>query len=96
MILLSDEEIQDAVVVAMYKDGELFPPFKDQYVVSTEDKAIAKAQAEKAMKESLDKAENFLDNILDCYIPGPTLSHPHDLGGLIREDWQKLRKEIEE
>ena len=60
------------------------------------DRAIAKAQAEVSLKEALDKAASFLDNIVDCYIPSPTSDHPHDLAAIIREDWQQLKKELEQ
>lgn len=49
-ILLTGEEIQDAVVTAMYKDGELFPPLKNDYAVSAEDRAIAQAQLRQVVK----------------------------------------------
>ena len=57
MKLLTDWEIQDAVVVAMYKDGKLFPPRKDDYVVTPEDKAIAQAQLDADMEDLQTRGE---------------------------------------
>ena len=51
--VLSEDEIAEAVVNAMYEDGETFPPLKEQYATLHEDKAIAKAQAKKSYKAGL-------------------------------------------